>query len=236
MAFRVAFRSSCLSAPARSPLARTYLTSTLKGAANLQYTRPATSTFRPFVLMTQRTFVGSSLRLSTPSSSPEVKKEVKQFTKADMEEAAAKAAQSSAKDVADSKKQGLIKEFMAVFREYGVLAIAYHYAVYGTTFSTFYLAVKFGLDVPSLVKSLPESMQGEWLQKALPTAGTLGLAFILQKIISPLRIILTITTTPMLARYLSKYPIMKRVFKLEKAEANRLKRESEKAAENMEKK
>lgn len=96
-------------------------------------------------------------------------------------------AHSETQNVAVGQSKHGVKALLNVLREYGILAAVYHQTVYVCTFATFYVAIKSGLDVKALVDSLPESLQAEWLHKGAQTAGSVGLAFILQKLISPLR-------------------------------------------------
>jgi hypothetical protein len=85
-------------------------------------------------------------------------------------------------------------------RKYGWIALGTYTGVYLTTLSSIALAIKFGVDVQSLIESLGLA---RWIDPANlhPEAGVLVMAFILTKFTSPIRIVIVATITPYIARF-----------------------------------
>lgn len=86
------------------------------------------------------------------------------------------------------------------FKQYGKLGVGVYLGVSVFTFSSAYLALRSGLDVPGLLIKLgvPEK---EWMKNA----GTFAFAYALYKLALPIRLFVTVGLTGFIARRLRWY-------------------------------
>lgn len=87
-------------------------------------------------------------------------------------------------------------ELKRLMKEYGPIAVGFHFSVFLTTLGGFYSFIDYGLDVASLVKNTP------FISDNLPhpSAGNLALAWGLTTVTGPFRGVMTVTLTPRVAR------------------------------------
>ena len=83
------------------------------------------------------------------------------------------------------------KGFRGFLRKYGPLGIAIHVSISTLSTICFYVAIRSGLDVQSLIAKITS-------HPIDPKATAFGLAFLLNKAIEPIRLPLTIILTPII--------------------------------------
>lgn len=95
---------------------------------------------------------------------------------------------------------GLKDRLKKFFKQYGKLGIGVYIGVSLVTFSSSYLALRSGLDVPGLLikMGVPEK---DWMKNA----GTFAFAYALYKLALPLRLFVTVGLTSFIARRLRWY-------------------------------
>ncbi|GAB9466136.1 hypothetical protein Gpo141_00003520 [Globisporangium polare] len=88
-----------------------------------------------------------------------------------------------------------------VLKTYGRTALLFHTAVFASTFSGAYAAIRSGVDLRDALNKVPFVD----LSKMDPEAGTLALAYVSTLATGPARGALTITAVPFLARLFSRH-------------------------------
>ncbi|CAM9740709.1 unnamed protein product [Choristocarpus tenellus] len=97
-----------------------------------------------------------------------------------------------------SFKEKLSKEAVKrILRDYGVVAVVFHSAVFSVTLGSFFGALSQGVDMGSILAYAP--LIAENLPS--PSAGNLAVAWGLTTVTGPARGVLTITLTPRVARF-----------------------------------
>lgn len=88
-------------------------------------------------------------------------------------------------------------ELKRLVKEYGPIAVGFHFSVFLTTLGGFYSFIDYGLDVASVVKNLP------FIADNLPhpSAGNLALAWGMTTVTGPFRGVMTVTLTPRVAKF-----------------------------------
>lgn len=92
------------------------------------------------------------------------------------------------------------------FKEYGSTVIIFHVALSLASLGGFYLLVLNGLDVVALVQKL--GIESERLS-AISNASTFVVAYAVHKVFSPVRLSITLFSTPIIVRYLRAKGILK---------------------------
>lgn len=87
-------------------------------------------------------------------------------------------------------------ELKRLMKEYGPVAVSFHFSVFLTTLGSFYSLIDYGLDVAALVAHVPVIADN----LPHPSAGNLALAWGLTAVTGPFRGIMTVTLTPRVAR------------------------------------
>ena len=87
----------------------------------------------------------------------------------------------------------------AAFERYGSTAVLVWFAIFALVWSSFYLLLTFGLDVPTLASDWGLTVEEKYL-----TAGTALLAYGCTQVTKPLRILLTLALTPRCATFLEQ--------------------------------
>lgn len=82
-----------------------------------------------------------------------------------------------------------MERFSALVAQYGKIAIAVHFIIYFAVIALFFVALTLGFDVPGA-----ENSTSLWLR--------LGAAYAAAKILQPIRIVATLSLTPIVARFL----------------------------------
>jgi hypothetical protein len=90
-----------------------------------------------------------------------------------------------------------------ILREYGSVAVAFHLTMSLSVLSVCYLVVKSGVDVENFLKYFNID------SSRYSTASTFAVAYIIYKILLPLRATVTITTVPFIVRHLRARGYMK---------------------------
>ncbi|XP_037502934.1 protein FAM210B, mitochondrial isoform X2 [Rhipicephalus sanguineus] len=90
-------------------------------------------------------------------------------------------------------------------KEYGSAMVAFHVVLSVTSFGICYLLVSSGVDMTTVAEKLGFSMDSQWVNsKVAGGSGTLVLAYAVHKLFTPVRMGITLSTTPMLVRWLRR--------------------------------
>ncbi|KAL3216365.1 hypothetical protein MRX96_033116 [Rhipicephalus microplus] len=90
-------------------------------------------------------------------------------------------------------------------KEYGSAMVAFHVVLSVTSFGICYLLVSSGVDMTTVAEKLGFSMDSQWVNsKVAGGSGTLVLAYAVHKLFTPVRMGITLSTTPILVRWLRR--------------------------------
>ena len=93
------------------------------------------------------------------------------------------------------------RSLRGVVAQYGLLALVFHESVWATCWFGLYMAVQSGVDIPSLLSSIPHSVPGaSQLAQIDPTAGAVATSYLLVTCTGPVRLGFTIMCMPFVAR------------------------------------
>lgn len=95
-----------------------------------------------------------------------------------------------------------------LYKTYGRVAIGVWFSIFGLTWLGFYLALGAGVDLAALLRSVAETLHLDaegWAQAGAGT-GQVVIAYAAAQVTKPLRMILTLTLTPIIARWLGREP------------------------------
>nr|XP_054917694.1 protein FAM210B, mitochondrial-like isoform X2 [Dermacentor andersoni] len=90
-------------------------------------------------------------------------------------------------------------------KEYGSAMVAFHVVLSFTSFGICYVLVSSGVDMTAVAEKLGFSMDSQWVNsKIAGGSGTLVLAYAVHKLFTPVRMGITLSTTPILVRWLRR--------------------------------
>ncbi|XP_049525422.1 protein FAM210B, mitochondrial-like isoform X2 [Dermacentor silvarum] len=90
-------------------------------------------------------------------------------------------------------------------KEYGSAMVAFHVVLSFTSFGICYVLVSSGVDLTAVAEKLGFSMDSQWVNsKMAGGSGTLVLAYAVHKLFTPVRMGITLSTTPILVRWLRR--------------------------------
>ncbi|XP_018561361.1 protein FAM210B, mitochondrial-like [Anoplophora glabripennis] len=94
-------------------------------------------------------------------------------------------------------------------KEYGTTVIVFHIGISLMSLGTCYLLVSSGLDVTKVFAAVGLN---EWATKSqiASSAGTFAVAYAIHKVFMPARIAITLTSVPLIVRYLRKIGFLKK--------------------------
>ncbi|MBL8614941.1 MAG: DUF1279 domain-containing protein [Deltaproteobacteria bacterium] len=95
-----------------------------------------------------------------------------------------------------------------LFRTYGRVALGVWFSVFALTWLGFYLALGAGLDLAAFLRAVAETLHLDAQAWASAGAGTgqVVIAYAAAQVTKPLRIVITLTLTPVVARWLGRAP------------------------------
>jgi len=101
------------------------------------------------------------------------------------------------------QKQTLTEKSREFIKEYGKLGVVVYLSMSAISISSFYLLLRSGVDIKSLIKKtgLPESAMWD-------SAGTFAMAYACHKILLPVRLFLTVGITRYIARRFPSIPYL----------------------------
>jgi len=112
----------------------------------------------------------------------------------------------------DEKKLALRDRLKLVVAEYGTTAIVFHVTISLTSLGICYAAVKSGIDVQAALQKI--GLSSKVTDSSVATeASTFVVAYACHKVFAPLRMLMTITCTPLIVRKLRKIGFLKEPLK-----------------------
>ncbi|XP_063973021.1 uncharacterized protein LOC135160420 [Diachasmimorpha longicaudata] len=119
------------------------------------------------------------------------------------------AAESSKISENDTHKNKLTNadKLKRAVKDYGSTVIVFHVGISLLSLGAFYALVSSGLDLTSLVKLIPNS--SERLETIMTGSSTFLVAYAVHKVFAPVRISITLASTPFIVRYLRRIGILK---------------------------
>lgn len=109
-------------------------------------------------------------------------------------------------EIVDEKPLSKKDQVKKAFKEYGSTVIIFHVALSLASLGCCYLLVLNGLDVVAIVQKL--GIQSERLS-SISNASTFVVAYAFHKVFSPVRLSITLFSTPIIVRYLRAKGILK---------------------------
>lgn len=94
-------------------------------------------------------------------------------------------------------------------KEYGATVIVFHVGISLISLGTCYLLVTSGLDITKIFTAIGLE---EWMNKSqiVTSAGTFAVAYAIHKVFAPVRIGITLTSVPLIVRYLRRIGFLKK--------------------------
>jgi len=113
------------------------------------------------------------------------------------------------KEVSQQEQQPLSKkdQLKKAIKDYGSTVFIFHISISLISLGSFYLLVSSGLDMPALLNKIgfPPETSGNILQQS----STFLVAYGIHKLFAPVRISITLFSTPFIVRYLRSRGILK---------------------------
>lgn len=121
--------------------------------------------------------------------------------------------QDTAKHQEENEKKLALKDRLKlVVAEYGTTAILFHVTISLTSLGICYAAVKSGVDVQAALQKI--GLSSKVTDSSVATeASTFVVAYACHKVFAPLRMLMTITCTPLIVRKLRKIGLLKEPLK-----------------------
>ncbi|XP_015126843.1 uncharacterized protein LOC107048269 isoform X2 [Diachasma alloeum] len=107
----------------------------------------------------------------------------------------------------DENKLTNAEKLKRAVKDYGSTVIVFHIGISLLSLGAFYALVSSGLDLTSLVKLIPNS--SERLETIMTGSSTFLVAYAVHKVFAPVRISITLASTPFIVRYLRRIGILK---------------------------